>query len=276
MRFNNLLDFFNEHGNEPLAKHRLVIEGRRAHGHFAELELHSVFQPLYSRKTLQTVAYEALLRAYDRASRPVPTDRVFAQACSSTEVAYLDRLCRAIHAINFVGQSASLATLFLNVDGRFLRSVDVNDMGSTFMRLLEHCELRPQQIVLEIIESHIDDLKLLQDALSSYQKRGYRVAIDDFGCQHSNFDRLWQLAPDVVKLDRSLLVQAVANRRARKILPKLVEIIHDLGSEVVCEGIENADQLALAQDAGVDLLQGFYFSRPERDLPGATHALLAA
>jgi EAL domain-containing protein (putative c-di-GMP-specific phosphodiesterase class I) len=81
-------------------------------------------------------------------------------------------------------------------------------------------------VVLEIVESLVADSTHLIEALESYQKLGYRIAIDDFGSRESNFDRLWNLSPDIVKLDRSLVVQSVVNTRARRVLPKLVEIIH--------------------------------------------------
>lgn len=113
-----------------------------------------------------------------------------------------------------------------------------------------------------MLESHVDDLRHLQGAISVYRSRGFRVAIDDFGCQHSNFDRLWRLTPDIVKLDRSLIVQVTKNSRARRILPKIIQIIHDSGAQVVVEGIEIPEQHALARDAGADLLQGYFYARP--------------
>lgn len=261
MRLDHLQDYFNRDGDDAPSRQRLIIEGHRASGRFAGMELHSAFQALFETATLRPVAYEALLRARDPAGRPLSVEHAFQQPRNAAEFACLDRLCRAIHAVNFVAQSDTRSSLFLNVDGRHLRSVNLG-WGSTFETLLDHCGLRPAQVVLEIVESRIDDLQLLRDAVAAYQERGYRVAIDDFGCQHSNFDRLWELAPDIVKLDRNLIVQAVTNPRARTILPKLVENIHDLGAQVVCEGIETPEQHALAADARVDLLQGFYFSRP--------------
>lgn len=98
--------------------------------------------------------------------------------------------------------------------------------------------------------------------MAAYQACGYRIAIDDFGCRHSNFDRLWKVPPDIVKLDRALILQSANNPRARTILPKLIDILHDLGALVVCEGIETADQHALVVDAGTDLVQGFLYARP--------------
>ncbi|MEI7432124.1 MAG: EAL domain-containing protein, partial [Betaproteobacteria bacterium] len=72
--------------------------------------------------------------------------------------------------------------------------------------------------------------------------------------------------PDIVKLDRSLIVQATENPRVRRVLPKIVEIVHDLNARVVCEGVETREQHAIALDSGVDLLQGFYYARPSPEV----------
>ena len=264
-----LLDYFNagQGGTGPLRRYLDIRDGR-ALGYFSGLHLHSVFQPLLDAATLRPVAHEALLRAKGQDGTPVPVDHALGRAKTKEEVIYLDRLCRVMHAVNFAYQDHGGGSLFLNIDGRHLLSVEVERLGIAFEGLLRQCGLKPTQVVLEIIESRIDDLDRLIDAAAAYQERGYRVAIDDFGCQHSNFDRLWQLSPDIVKLDRSLIVQAATRPRARLILPKLVEIIHDLGALAVCEGIETAEQHTLATDSGVDLLQGYFYARPAPELLG--------
>jgi EAL domain-containing protein (putative c-di-GMP-specific phosphodiesterase class I) len=181
---------------------------------------------------------------------------------SSEEAVCFDRLCRIVHALNFVNQAGHSGDLFVNVSGRHLMGVSNHGHGEIFERLLHLCGLRPGRVILEILEARVDDIEHLNEAVAAYRKRGYRVAIDDFGCEHSNFDRLWRLTPDIVKLDRSLILQGISNPRARRILPKIVDIIHELGAQVVCEGIETPDQHALAVDAGADLVQGYLYARP--------------
>lgn len=235
-------------------------------GHFAHLRLFSFFQPLLNARTLQPDAHEALLRPFDPETHEyLPPVAAFSCASTPQEAIYLDRLCRALHAANFIRQQPGRQDLFLNVSGRHLVAV-ARGHGQAFEELLALCGMTPQQVVLEILEASVDQLDLLQEALDAYRKRGFRIAIDDFGCRHSNFDRLWQLTPDLVKLDRSLIEQAVTNDRARLILPKLVDMIHDLGARVVCEGIETLEQHRLCLDAGADLLQGYYYGRPQADL----------
>lgn len=132
--------------------------------------------------------------------------------------------------------------------------------------MLAVCGLQPQQVVLEVLESGVKDLACLQSAMQGWRSRGFRIAIDDFGCQHSNFDRLGQLTPDILKLDRQLVHHAESNARAALILPSLIDMIHDLGASVVCEGVETAVQHRLCVEAGADPFQGFFYTRPAAQL----------
>ncbi|MBS1158721.1 MAG: hypothetical protein H6R15_1140 [Proteobacteria bacterium] len=258
-----LLNYFAEStpSSSTPVRH-LRYDQRQASGNFHGMHLSSVFQPLFASDTLRASAHEALLRVVDDAGRQLSPAAAFAVPEGPAEVVYFDRLCRILHALNFIAQADATAELFLNVSGRHLLNVGNGGHGATFERLLGLCGLKPQQIILEVLEARVDNIEHLNEAVQAYRKRGYRVAIDDFGCEHSNFDRLWRLTPDIVKLDRSLIVQGTTNYRARRILPKIVDIIHDLGAEVVCEGIENGAQHRLAIDAGADFLQGYYYARP--------------
>ncbi len=240
----------------------LQFDDGGAYGNFGDLRLDSVFQPIVSGLDGRTTAHEALLRARSSTNVAVTPAGAFELPDTPAAVVYLDRLCRMVHAVNFFHLGAQRGDLFLNVDFRHVLSVESGDHGRTMETLLGYCGLAPRQVVLEVIESHIDDLALLEQAILGYRRRGFRVAIDDFGAHDSNFDRLWRLTPDVVKIDRTLVVQAISNPRARRILPKIVDIIHELGATVVCEGIETSLQDELARDSGADLLQGFIYGKP--------------
>jgi len=231
------------------------------------LTLSSTFQPLYSAASLQPVSHEALLRAVDISGNKVSPQDVFARATLPSDVIFLDRLCRLLHVGNFVRQTSDIGSLYLNVDGRYLMNIDDGQHGRFFEGLLGHCALPASRVVLEILESRIDDRDRLKEAVSSFSARGFRVAIDDFGSHDSNFDRLWVLSPHLVKLDRTLAVQACENPRVGRMLPKLVDIIHELGAQVVCEGIENQQQHDLAVSSGADMLQGYRYALPSPHFP---------
>lgn len=266
MAIQHLIAYFDrwarpETGEAP----RLCFDDRGASGRYGRWTLYSVFQPIFPARGETAYAYEGLLRVEDEYGQAVPLSAPFA-AAGDGEVVVLDRLCRVVHALNFVTQDEHGPALFLNVHGRHLLSIGYGQHGAAFETLLGYCGVSPRRVILEILESHIDDLDKLQAAMAAYRAKGFRVALDDFGTEHSNVDRLWKLAPDVVKLDRALIVEATHNARARRVFPRLVELIHELGADVIAEGVETAEQYRLALDAGVDGVQGFHLARPAAQL----------
>jgi hypothetical protein len=127
--------------------------------------------------------------------------------------------------------------------------------------LVQRVGLRPSNIVLEILESQDGDIRALADAATRYRDAGFLIAIDDFGAGHSNIDRLLQIQPDVVKLDGTL-IRAKCRTTYRPLLPNLVSLLHSAGMLVVVEGVETNEELVLAVDANVDLVQGYLLGRP--------------
>jgi len=258
-----LIEFFNHSAGRPSHVDQcLLFADSGVSGRYCGLNLKSFFQPLADTVTLKHVAFEALLRARLDDGRTVSPEQAFTLPKHPDGIVFLDRLCRTMHAYNFAAQAYPGDMLYLNVHGKHLMNVESGSHGHTFETLLGHCGLSPSQVVLEILESDIEDEARLVEAVATYQARGYTIAIDDFGCKHSNFDRLWKLTPDIVKLDRSLILQSSDNPRARKILPKLVGILQDLGAKVVCEGIETGLHHRIAVDVGADMVQGYFYASP--------------
>lgn len=223
--------------------------------------LTSAYQPIFDRSLSGPVGGEALLRASCR-NRSISPERVFDSAAQSGCLVDFDRLCRTLHLMNYVAFRPVAGSLFLNVHPQLMIAVEQH--GETFERILLDQGCKPGDVVLEILEAAIPDAMeaKLVEAVANYRRRGYRVAIDDFGRHHANLDRLWRLSADVVKLDRDLIQRAASDVRLRRGLPKLVELMHELDATVVIEGIETQDHLAIALDSGCDLLQGYFLGEP--------------
>ena len=232
------------------------------------LLLSSVFHPIFAARSGTARAVEGLLRARAIGTgQAVSPSILFNRVTDKQDGIYLDRLCRFLHMHNFVRQAHAGLDLYLNLDARHLIAMRPGRYGEFFEELLAACDLAPTRLIVEVTESQFDDRERLQRITRAYAEKGYRVAIDDFGARNSNFDRLWALTPEIVKIDRELLIQAETNPRAFMVLPKLVDIIHTLGAEVVCEGIETEDQHELALSTSVDFLQGFHYRLPQAELP---------
>jgi EAL domain-containing protein (putative c-di-GMP-specific phosphodiesterase class I) len=241
------------------ADYRLQVDGGEVKANYVGLQLRSAFQPIVDLRSHTALGYEALLRATDQKSHLIEPPAAFRQAELAQSLVKFDRLCRTLHTLNYLNLAISEGLLFLNVHPDLL--VAVNAHGKVFERVLHQHDVSTQNIVIEINESSVSEIDLLQLAIDNYRQRGYQIAVDNFGKKHFNLERLWQLSPAFVKLDRRVIQLAETESRLQKILPKLVAIITDLGAQVVAVGVENVTQLSLVQSAGIHLVQGFLFDR---------------
>ena len=233
---------------------------------FNNLQLSSAFQAIFSLAHRKPVGHEALLRAKTVRGDVVSPLDVFALAQTDADITGLDRLCRTLHVRNYQALGLEQGWLFLNVNPTVV--IHGRSYGAFFSGLLEAHGMPAHRVVVEILEGKIHDEGQLAEAVAYYRDLGCLVAIDDFGAGHSNFERIWRLSPDIVKLDRSVIVHAASNRKARRVLPGLVSLLHETGCLVLTEGVETEDEALLSMDADVDLVQGYFFARPDAN-PGS-------
>ncbi|WP_374320087.1 EAL domain-containing protein [Aquabacterium sp.] len=233
------------------------------HARFGPLWLGSHFQPIYSVVHGRVVGHEALLRGLDADGHRVSPVEVFAACSGLQDIGRCDTLSRRAHLLNFVKARAQDQWLFLNVHvDAFLHGME-GDMASSKVGWLQGLQVRPEQIVIELLEDSIDRLAPLEQAVQQFKSHGFLIALDDFGAGHSNFDRVWRLKPDIVKLDRSMVVRAAKDAGTARMLGQLTSLLHECGALVLMEGVETYDEALLAMDCDVDLMQGYYFCRPQ-------------
>jgi EAL domain-containing protein (putative c-di-GMP-specific phosphodiesterase class I) len=229
-------------------------------GHFGEVLLHSAFQPIVSLAHCRTVGYEGLVRAKQYDGRAVLPQDLFGQDMGEDKAVHLDRLCRGLHIKNFVNAGRHDCWLFLNVSP--VACVRGRHYGEFFGDFLAHIALPPERVVIEVLENPTLNDQELANSVAFYRELGCLVAIDDFGVGHSNFGRVWQIKPEIIKLDRSTLISARQDSTTRRMLPGLVCLLHEAGSIVLIEGVEDEFEAMLALECGADLAQGYYFGRP--------------
>ncbi len=242
------------------------FEKGRIFGAFKNFRLASAYQPIFSLAHKRIVGYEALIRAKDFRRQAIRPDSLFSHGKDLQDIVFLDRLCRFIHINNFKAFPDDTNWLFLNVAPKTI--MHGKRFGAFFSALLERFKFPPHRIVIEIVEYPIsvEDNTRLIETVKYYQELGCLTAIDDFGAGHSNFDRVWTLKPDIVKLDRSMLERASTHPEIRQLLPGIVSLLHQAGSLVIMEGIETEEQAIIAVESDADMVQGFYFAKPHHDL----------
>lgn len=248
-----LLDDFNEY--------LLDEKSGQFTGIYRGFNLNSVFQPIFSGESNAILGYEALLRPTVGRSISIETKFVFRYIEETGGLVIFDRICRTLHLLNFLPFSSEDDLLFINVHPALLNLVDAH--GKVFEKILHSLSVPTNRVVIELEESILEDTFILHRALANFRERGFKIALSDFGKGHTDVKCLWQIRPDFVKFHRDILHSAVNDDNVRRVLPKLVDLIHVSGSEVVVQGVETLQQLDIVKQSGARFRQGFGLSRPE-------------
>jgi EAL domain-containing protein (putative c-di-GMP-specific phosphodiesterase class I) len=233
------------------------------------LTLSSSFQPVFSFPHAKPVGFEALVRVQDANGRPVSPLQLFDCVDDFAEQVWLDRVCRLLHVHNFCLQSSADAWLFLNMHPAvFLHTTQNRPLMLRAVDLLCQLGIPMHRLVIEVTEDALAHDASFEAAAAHARSLGCLLALDDFGAGHSNFDRVWRIRPEIVKLDRSLVQRALKSQRVARMLAQVVGLLHECGSLALLEGVETDDEAQLALDADVDLVQGFAFAHPQPQLLG--------
>jgi EAL domain-containing protein (putative c-di-GMP-specific phosphodiesterase class I) len=220
-----------------------------------------VFQPIFevgvARPRLHAV--ESLIRGPQGTNVERPAV-LFDYVRRKRAEALVDRACVA----------AALAEASLLVD---VPRLSVNVHASTLGRdggfptfVLERARavgLDPHRLIVEIVEhSPPLDVPSFRGALAALRVAGVTIALDDVGLGQSNYKMILDVRPDIYKLDRYLVDSAWNDPYRQVILDSLARMVRRLEARAVAEGVETAQELVAVEAAGIDLVQGYYFSRP--------------
>jgi EAL domain-containing protein (putative c-di-GMP-specific phosphodiesterase class I) len=139
--------------------------------------------------------------------------------------------------------------------------------------MIESFGLGADRIMIEVTEqAAMTTVKELSPMLAEIHSQGLRLAIDDFGTGYSSLERLRQLRPSMIKIDRSFVKDLATDHDAGVLVETMVTMAQKLGITCLAEGIETEAQLRFLLDRGCPLGQGYLYSRP---LPAAEfHALI--
>jgi diguanylate cyclase (GGDEF)-like protein/PAS domain S-box-containing protein len=138
-----------------------------------------------------------------------------------------------------------------------------SDYLETIDNILAETGMNPSQLEIEITERQaIEDFEYTADILRSLEDRNLNISMDDFGTGYSSMRYLSALPLDVVKIDRSFIVDMDDDPKARRLVQSIVDIAQDLDIEVVAEGVDSSHQKSLLRDFECDFYQGFLYSRP--------------
>jgi diguanylate cyclase (GGDEF)-like protein len=152
------------------------------------------------------------------------------------------------------------AKLSVNLSPRQFRQ---RDLADRILHVLEVTQMLPENLTLEITEGVLmDNLQQGIDMLGKLREIGVSIAIDDFGTGYSSLAYLKDLPIDYLKIDRVFVKDIVEDENDAAIANSIIALAHNLGLEVIAEGVEDISVLGVLEAFGCDHYQGFFLSRP--------------
>jgi EAL domain-containing protein (putative c-di-GMP-specific phosphodiesterase class I) len=226
-------------------------------------ELQARYQPIIDLQTGEVVSVEALVRWMHPELGLVSPGEFVPLAETSDAILALDRwmLVESTRQLAAWGSRVDLR-LSVNISARHLEHPRLPEAVAA---ALSASGLAPSRLRIEVTETAFaGDVQGSIDALHRLRQIGVSLALDDFGTGYASFAQLADLPFDVLKIDRSMIGR-LDGLKGRNVVPGIVSMAHQLGLEVVAEGIETASQVESLRALGSDFGQGFLFSKP---LPG--------
>jgi len=221
--------------------------------------LRPVFQPVVRVDTLEVVAHEGLSRCAFMPSNISILDLLdlarMEGRLAELELHAARTLCRAFEA------QAAPGRLLVNLSAHAILhdSLRPDDV----LAALSNSGLDPARVTIEVTERDVvENPSRLAHALGYLRAHGMRIALDDFGNGHSNFEMWNEIHPDVVKIDRYLIHGLSRSAGRLAIVRSLCQVAESLGTDLVGEGVEDPADLRVLRDLGVPYAQGFLIARP--------------
>jgi diguanylate cyclase (GGDEF)-like protein len=226
-----------------------------------ELRVH--YQPQVGVKTGELLGFEALVR-WDRPGDGLVRPGMFIPVAEETGLVVpigawvLGQACRQVAEWN--RRRTTPARIAVNVSGRQLTQPGLPEVVD---RVVHDTGIRPEWLTLEITESVlVRDPQVALLRLAQLKELGVRVAIDDFGAGYSSLTYLERFPLDIVKIDRVFVRDLVKDERNVLIVRSVIDLAHALGYEIVADGVETAEHLALLGELGCDVVQGYRVGVP--------------
>ncbi len=221
------------------------------------------YQPIVSLQTCEIIGFEALLRWF-HPTRGLVSPLEFVPVAEETRLIVpigqwvLRTACQQLR----IWQRQFGRNLTISVN---LSPIQLGEANLIFQidAILQEVWIAPNTLKLEITESTImSNTESAIGLLEQLKQRKIQLCIDDFGTGYSSLSYLHRFPIDTLKIDRSFVSRMSVDTENLEIVRVIITLAHNLGMDVIAEGVENIEQLALLQALGCECGQGYLFSKP--------------
>ena len=218
----------------------------------------SYFQPIIDNKTQKIVKYESLVRLIDESNKILSP---FFFLDTSKKSNYYHQITEIVLKHSFDVLRNCNLDISIN-----LSAIDIEQKTTRqkILNLLEKNKKDAHRVVFELLEDeNIKDFEVIKKFIYKVKSYGVKIAIDDFGAGYSNYERLLDYQPDILKIDGCLIRNIETSSYSLSVVKSIVTFAKEQGIETIAEFIENESIYEIVKDLGVDFSQGYYFGKPE-------------
>ena len=222
-------------------------------------ELRPFFQAIVNNETGKIEKYESLVRIVTEDEVILPYKFLTAAEVTGT----LTSITKAVI-------SEAFKTFAYEEDIEFSINITDQDLhDDVLFKLLQYktkqYDISPSRVVLEILEDIVSvDSEKSAARLKELKEYGFKIAIDDFGTQGSNFSRLLDIDPDYIKIDGSFIKNIATDEKSKIIVETIVGFCKKLDIKVIAEFVHNEETLEMVKTLGIEFSQGFHLGKPEK------------
>ncbi|TCT02814.1 putative bifunctional diguanylate cyclase/phosphodiesterase [Paralcaligenes ureilyticus] len=243
--------------NDELRLFNDLESGAAPKGLFLEM------QPVMSlHRPFKTLDFEVLLRVHNSRGVLIPTENVISAAEESGTIPIIDKWVFSATLEWLDKHQSSLAntrSVYINLNGDSLNDEKFVDAFFTILARYEHLTKR---ICIEITEGvALNSLDNTRQFMKRLQRKGVRIALDDFGAGYTSFSYLKSLPADVIKIDGILIKDMMSTPANIAIIRSIVELTHSLGMKCIAEWVEDSTTLKALWAMNVDYVQGHVIAR---------------
>jgi EAL domain-containing protein (putative c-di-GMP-specific phosphodiesterase class I) len=220
------------------------------------------YQPIVDLKTKKVIGVEALAR-WRHPEKGLISPINFISVAEQSDL--IVDLSNALIKISFQQAQtwkihSSKIYISINISVRQFEKIN---FISHLVNALNQYELNAQNIQLEFTESvMLNSNNETFIKFAALKELGFRIAIDDFGTGYSSLGYIHKLPIDVIKIDRTFIVDMPNNQKTRAIVAAITKLSSSLGIKTIAEGIETESQATLVKNAKCDYAQGYLYSKP--------------
>lgn len=221
------------------------------------------FQPKYSIKDHEITGAEALIR-WERDNGTVLSPDSFIPVYENNgKIIELDFYVFET-VVKFIAQSlkAGRKQVPVSINASSLHASDPQTID-IYMNILKKYDVDPAMVEIELTETAVvSEYESVRELFDSFQLHGIKTAMDDFGSGYSILNTIVDIPVDVIKIDRGFITSCLETDRGIYFLKHLIDMIRNLGYQIICEGVETDQQIEVLKQIGCDEIQGYWYSRP--------------